>query len=188
MAEEHYKYSLHASAGWIEAKLTIHNNNDVECELHHSAMGDQGYHYRLYGKLESHSDAYGWIHMHRVEDVRSIVPTRLPIEALAVQLIFEYVKLPRSPLLQHPEDMLWLAARWTESFDLILFTSRFVWECLDSLEYAIAEGILEETHPPSMVAHIDEVFIEHLTTLLDSLDNMKFAKIDNSNHSLQQGT
>jgi hypothetical protein len=145
-------------------------------------MGDP-YRYRLYGKHETISDAYGWIRVQRVEDVVQSPAAVIPIEALGAELIYEYVKLPRTRFLQHPEDMLWVAARWHESFDLILFTSNFNLECLDSLKYGVAEGILEETEPPEKLVHITEAFMEHLTHLLIGLDKMKFTRIEDSNAS-----
>ena len=108
-------------------------------------MGNKGYHYRLYGKQEPIFESHGCIRIHRVGNMPHPSAMRIPVEALWTELIYEYIKLPRSRLLQHSQDMLWQAARWNEFFYLIVFTSPFVLECLDSLKYSIAEATLDET-------------------------------------------
>ena len=71
-----------------------------------------------------------------------------------------------------------MAARWNESFDLILFTSRFVHECLDGLKYAIAEGTLKESSSEEMIEFITDDFVEHLTNLIFGLDKLKFSRVE----------
>jgi hypothetical protein len=177
MSDEKYEYLLEASAGWTKATLHILDGGAVQCDFQWSAIGNQGYHYRLYGKQKKISDTYGWISIYQVEDVLRSPTVSLPIHALCTELIYEYVKLSRSPFLQHPGDMLWVAARWHEFFDLILFTSSFVCGCLESLKYVIAEGTLEETYPEEERTYINNEFVEHCTNLTLGLDKMKFTRV-----------
>lgn len=187
MATEHYEYDLSASAGGTRVTLEIRENGEVEIEYHWRAMGNLGHHYHLYGKHQHISDAHGWLHINQVEDMWNTPAVTVPIEALGGELIYEYVKLPRSRFLQHPEDMLWMAGRWNEYFDLILFVSGFDIECFYGLKYLIAENLLEEIEPPEMLVHINDTFMEHLTHLLDGLDRMKFTKMDGDERSNGEG-
>ena len=91
---------------------------------------------------------------------------------------YEYIKLPKSSVWRHPGDALWINGRWNEFFDLLLLTSDFVIECFDSLQYAIAEGIIEEVQPPELVEYVNDAFVEHLTHVIIDLDKRKFARIE----------
>src|SRR5579859_1071389 len=150
MPSEKYDYILSAGGGSTHAVLKINDNSDVECTLHYGGMGGQSYHYGLYGKREIISDAYGWLRISRVVDLFQFPNTDIHVEALGTELIFEYVRLPSSAFPQHPNDAIWVGGYWHKSFDLMLFTSKFVLEALDGLKYVIAEGILEETEPEEM--------------------------------------
>lgn len=183
LPDEKYEYTLQATAGRKDATLYIHDDGAVEGEFHWSTMGNQGYHYRLSGKQEPISAVYGWIRIHQVEDI--LHASTIPIKALGTELIYEYVKLSHSWFLQHPDDMLWFAGHWNEFFDLILFTSPFVLESLDSLKYATAQGILDDIQPAELQVHIDDAFIEHLTNLLVHCDKMKFTKRQVTTNSAQ---
>ncbi len=172
MSDEHYEHFLHASAGSITAKLTIREGGEVECTLHRRIMGDQTQ-YVLRGRYEPHTEAYGWLRVEQVILDPQAAAVALPIEVLDCELIYEVVKVARSPVLEHPSDMLWMAARWNEFFDLLLFPIGFVSECYSGLKFMIDEGELDE-YPPELRQHVNAEFMRHLENLVLLMDKMKF--------------
>ena len=88
MTDESYEYWLKASAGSVKASLVITDKGKIECEFRWSAMGNQGYHYQLYGKQKIISEFHGWISIERVEDMQSSPTVNIPIQAFETELIY----------------------------------------------------------------------------------------------------
>jgi hypothetical protein len=175
MPDEHYEYSLSGNAGGTHAWLNFLDANQVIVEIHWGGMVGNPDHYRLYGLNTVITDTYGWIQIHRVENLYDDL-NLIRIEALEMALIYEYIKVPSAPVRLHPDDALWINGNWNHHFDLILFTNYFVIEGLNSLKYAIANGILEDGVDSGMVEPIDSTLIEHLEHLVFELDKLKFAR------------
>lgn len=140
-------------------------------------MGNEWFRYRLYGKHERISEGFGWLRIDRVEDLHQSPTEIVHAEALLIEVIYEYIKVPRSSFPRHPANMLWLAGRWNAYFDLILFTNNFVMESFDSLKLAIEQGTLEEIYPSEMLKHINDALIKHFEILFIDFDKTKFMKI-----------
>jgi hypothetical protein len=165
-------------------------------------MGSDERHYRLHGRNEQLSDGYGRIFIHQVtvQQVTRFSPSTKPPErrteevdpfALGAGLMYEYLKVARSPVLYHPDEDLTLMqplgyARWNESFDLVLMSAPMITQALDyvrsiqqtdgtpqSLSPEIGEGLDEDDDLPPIPA---KSVIEHYGNLVFVLDKTKFAR------------
>lgn len=175
MSDERYEHFLQASAGGTEARLTIQDSSAVECALIRWQMSDRT-HYSLRGRYEPRTAAYGWLRVEQVILDPQSAAAALPIEALGCELIYEVIKLARSPVVEHPNDMLGMAGRWNEWFDLIVFPIGLVVECYYGLKYLIDIDDLD-TYPPDLRQHINADFMRHLEDLVLLMDKLKFARV-----------
>jgi hypothetical protein len=94
------------------------------------------------------------------------------LAALEVALIYEYVKVARSPVLYHPDEDLPLMATlgyagWNRYFDLLLLADSFVVQVVDDM----FKG--KEEAP-------DERLRAHFMHVVHGLDELKFARITGS--------
>ncbi|MBK8029345.1 MAG: hypothetical protein IPK17_07485 [Chloroflexi bacterium] len=175
MSDEHYEHFVRANAGGLDAKLTIREDGSVECVLHLGGMIKPS-RYTLHGRYEPHTDTYGWLRVERVTLYQDEAFIDFPIEALGCELIYEVIKLSRSPVLQHPGDVLWVSAHWNKYFDLLLFPIRHVIECYEGLKYVLENDELDDL-PPDLRQHINADFMRHLEDLVLRMDKMKFARV-----------
>lgn len=189
MTNETYQHTLWTGSGSNKATLKVLDNGDVEIEFKMHWMGSGRWNYYLYGKHEAISAFYGWIRIQEVNAAESPVVGpemsrgTIHIEALGVELIYEYVKIASSPVFQHPQQDLSMMvslgyAGWNESFDLLLLTNTFMLEAFEALKYMMADGTVKELYPAETLEHIDDSLIRHLESLLFVLDKMKFTRVD----------
>jgi hypothetical protein len=175
MSDEHYEHFVQASAGGREAKLTIRAEGTAACELVKWQMADRTQ-YSLQGRYEARTEAYGWLRIERVTLAAPSAAITVPIEALGCELIYEVVKVARSPVVEHPNDMLGMSGRWNEWFDLLMFPIGLVVECYYGLKYLIEVDDLE-AYPPDLRQHITPEFMRHLEDLVLLMDKLKFARV-----------
>ena len=179
MANERYQHTLWTGSGSTEVTLQFQESGDVEGELHMRWMGSDEYRYRLSGKYERISDTCGAIFIHRVSvqqfngsspstALSEIQAEEVDLTALEIDLMYEYIKVVRSPVYYHPQHAFNAMAPvgyagWNKIFDLLLITDPFVVEVVESFK--------EMDEAP------DEHLQKRLRTLVYVLDKLKFAKV-----------
>jgi hypothetical protein len=207
VANERYEHELWTGSGFINAILQFQESGDVECELQKRWMGSGEYHYRLSGSYEHLSDTCGRIFIRKVSvqqqldwsspsaPLSEIQEEEVPLVDLKADLMYEYIKVVRSPVLDHPDgDLPYMAtfgyAGWNRFFDIILITSPYVMQCYESLKFlrneesSTTSSSLEMPEGPDRrdassqtpYAPNDSV-LEQYGHLLYDLDKMKFAKM-----------
>ncbi|MBO0793540.1 MAG: hypothetical protein J2P36_21680 [Ktedonobacteraceae bacterium] len=182
MTNERYQHELWTGSGSTKASLQFQEPGDIECELHMRSMGADECHYHLTGRYERLSDTYGRIFIQQISvqcvdrassGAQSSPPSEKKAEevdltTLGTDLIYEYIKVDRSPVFYHPDEDLTLMsplgyAGWNEFFDLLLITDPFIVQTVDTFNDA-------EEAP-------DERLQGHWRNVVYVLDKLKFAKI-----------
>jgi hypothetical protein len=174
MVNESYQHELWTGSGSTNVSLQLQEGGDVECKLRTRWMGEDECHYYLTGRYEPLSQTYGRIFIQHVnvQQIDRSSPENTQIEELdlrqlEVDLIYEYIKLDRSPAFYHPDEDLSLMsslgyAGWNPFFELILITDPFVTQTVDTFK--------DIDDAP------EERLQKHFRNLVYLLDKLKFAK------------
>jgi hypothetical protein len=200
VAFETYEHELWTGSGSTRATLQFEASGDIECELHMRWMGSDEHLYHLSGRYEQLSGSYGRIFIRQItvqritRFPRPATPAESTTEevdpfALGTDLMYEYLKAARSPVLYHPGEDLTLMrplgyAGWNEHFDLVLITAPLITQGLDYLR-----SIQEADSTTGSSSFNDEIsdgddlpplptksVVKHYENLVFALDKMKFAR------------
>jgi hypothetical protein len=130
-----WEFEIFASAGNYRQEIIFYGDNTVQI-IHDSnaSMVDHS-RFLLSGKYETLSDDYGWLHIDSIrkatdESIQQF--TEINLHDFNDSIAFEYYCVLRSPHVQHPNDMLNVAARWTEHFDCLIILQRFTVEVIEA--------------------------------------------------------
>lgn len=171
-------FELFASAGRYRQEIMLYKDHTVEIVHDSSAMVTGKERFFLSGEHEVLSDDYGWIH---VDSIRKATDetleqfTEINLRDFDKSLMFEYFRVSRAPHVQHPHDMVNVAARWTEHFDYLVILQRFTVEVIDALNYMIAHSS-EYNEDDLPDPHTTEIVSE----LLYSFDRQKFKRVESA--------
>lgn len=182
MTSESYQHELWTGSGSTRALLQFQESGEVTCELHMRWMGTDECHYHLAGRYERLSDTCGRIFIQQAslqQAAQSSPGTQaLPLArkesrivdltALGADLIYEYTRVARSPVLYHPDEDLTLMstlgyAGWNKFFDLLLITDPFVVQVVEDFK---------DIHEAP-----DELLQGHLRNLVYVFDKLKLVQI-----------